>query len=71
MLISLTTLILAANLLYASVGHAGASGYVAAMALCGVTPDVMKTNALTLNILVATIAIVRFYRAGCFSWSIF
>jgi uncharacterized membrane protein YfcA len=68
---SLTILILAAALLYSSVGQAGASGYLAAMALLGIAPDVMKPTALVLNILVATIATIKFYRAGCFSWSIF
>jgi uncharacterized protein len=57
-------------LLYSSVGHAGASGYLAAMALFGIAPLVMRPAALTLNILVATIATVQFYRAGCFSWRI-
>jgi len=56
--------------LYSSVGHAGASGYIAAMALFAVAPAVMKPTALTLNILVATIATVRFYRAGYFSWRV-
>jgi hypothetical protein len=64
----LTLLVLAAALLYSSVGHAGASGYLAAMALFGVAPAVMKPTALTLNILVASIATIKFYRAGCFSW---
>ena len=68
---SLTLLILAAALLYSSVGHAGASGYLAVMALFGVAPTVMKPTALALNILVAAIAFTMFYRAGCFSWSIF
>lgn len=40
------------------------------MALFAVAPDVMKPTALVLNILVATIATVKFYRAGCFSWPI-
>jgi uncharacterized protein len=65
----LAVLILAAAVLYSSVGHAGASGYLAAMALVGVAPIVMKPTALALNILVATIATVRFYRAGYFYWS--
>jgi uncharacterized membrane protein YfcA len=56
--------------LYSSVGHAGASGYLAAMALFAVAPAVMKPTALTLNILVATVATVRFYRAGFFSWRV-
>jgi uncharacterized membrane protein YfcA len=65
----LAVLIFAAAILYSSVGHAGASGYLAAMALVGVAPDVMKPTALALNILVATIATVRYYRAGYFYWS--
>lgn len=58
-------------LLYASVGHAGASGYLAIMALVGVAPAVMKPSALSLNILVSVIAVYQFYRAGAFSWRIF
>jgi len=65
----LAVLIFAAAILYSSVGHAGASGYLAAMALVGVAPEVMKPTALALNILVATIATVRYYRAGYFYWS--
>jgi uncharacterized membrane protein YfcA len=65
----LAVLILAAAILYSSVGHAGASGYLAAMALVGVAPDVMKPTALALNILVATIATARYSRAGYFSWA--
>src|SRR5262249_39514112 len=61
-------LIFAAAVLYSSVGHAGASGYLAAMALFGVAPAVMKPAALTLNIAVALITTFRFYRAGHFSW---
>ncbi|HEX8284381.1 MAG TPA: sulfite exporter TauE/SafE family protein [Pyrinomonadaceae bacterium] len=57
--------------LYSSVGHAGASGYLAAMALAGLAPAVMKPTALTLNILVALVAAARFYRAGFFSWRVF
>lgn len=67
----LGVLIFAAAMLYSSVGHAGASGYLAAMALFGLAPAVMKPTALSLNILVAAIAFVTFYRAGCFSWRIF
>ena len=67
----LAALILLAAALYSSVGHAGASGYLAAMALFGVAPAVMKPTALALNILVATIATLKFYRAGAFSWPLF
>ena len=52
-------------------GHAGASGYLAAMALFGVAPEVMKPTALVLNVLVASIASFKFRRAGHFSWATF
>lgn len=67
----LAALIFAVALLYSTVGHAGASGYLAAMALFGVAPSVMKPTALTLNILVSLVAATKFYRAGFFSWRVF
>ena len=67
----LTAAILVMALLYSSVGHGGGSGYLAAMALLGVAPEVMRPTALTLNVLVAGIATVQFYRAGYFSWRTF
>ena len=67
----ITGLILLLALLYSSVGHGGASGYLAAMVFMGVSPATMRPTALTLNILVAVIATVKFYRAGAFSWSLF
>jgi len=70
-IVFLSALIFVAALLYSSVGHGGASGYLAAMALFGLAPAVMKPTALSLNIFVAAIATIRFHRAKCFSWSIF
>jgi uncharacterized protein len=67
----LAGLIFLAAILYSSVGHAGASGYLAAMALLSVPPDAMKPTALCLNILVATIGTIQFARAGHFAWKIF
>jgi uncharacterized membrane protein YfcA len=67
----LTLLIFTAALLYSSVGHAGASGYLAAMALFNLAPDVMKPTALVLNLVVATVGTIRFAQAGCFSWQVF
>jgi uncharacterized protein len=64
-------LIFAAAVLYSMVGHAGASGYLAAMALLGVPPGQMKPAALGLNILVAGIATWKFYRAGAFNRVLF
>jgi uncharacterized membrane protein YfcA len=57
--------------LYASVGHGGASSYLAVMGLFSLAPDVMKPTALALNILVAGVATFKFYRAGLFSWGLF
>jgi uncharacterized protein len=67
----LAGLIFIAAVLYSSVGHGGASGYLAAMALFGMAPGVMKPTALVLNIIVAAIATFKFTRAGCFDKSLF
>lgn len=57
--------------LYSSVGHAGASGYIAVMSLMSLSPMMIKPTALSLNILVASITTWQFYRAGHFSWKLF
>ncbi|MFN2376631.1 MAG: sulfite exporter TauE/SafE family protein [Candidatus Binatia bacterium] len=57
--------------LYSSVGHAGASGYIAVMTLLGMAPAEIKPTALVLNILVASIGALQFFRAGHFSWQLF
>jgi uncharacterized membrane protein YfcA len=57
--------------LYASVGHGGASSYLAVMGLFSLAPDVMKPTALAINILVSGVATFKFYRAGLFSWRLF
>lgn len=57
--------------LYSSVGHAGASGYIATMTLFGLAPTIIRPTALALNILVATIGSFQFWRAGHFSWKLF
>src|SRR5437764_13255150 len=67
----LTLLIFTAALLYSTVGHGGASGYLAAMALFSIAPDVMKPTALVLNLFVAGVGTIRYARAGCFAWNIF
>lgn len=67
----LTLLIFFAALLYSTVGHGGASGYLAAMALFNVAPEVMKPTALVLNLFVAGIGTFRYVRAGCFDWKLF
>ncbi len=57
--------------LYSSVGHGGASGYLALMAIFSVAPEVMKPTALLLNLFVSLTAFVQYYRGGHFKWSIF
>lgn len=52
---------------YSAVGHAGASGYLAAMAIVGVAPEIMRPVALTLNIVIASFATWRFSDAKFFS----
>lgn len=56
--------------LYTTVGHAGASGYLALMGLFGVAPDVMRPTALVLNIVVSSFTVWRFWRAGLFRWRV-
>jgi uncharacterized membrane protein YfcA len=50
--------------LYSSVGHGGASAYIAAMALFSVAPETMKPTALALNLLVAGFGAWRYWRRG-------
>ncbi|HZH42837.1 MAG TPA: sulfite exporter TauE/SafE family protein [Lysobacter sp.] len=54
--------------LYSSVGHAGASGYLAMMALLGLAPEQMRPTALALNLLVGGIGLARFWRGGHVRW---
>src|SRR5512134_107171 len=67
----LAGLFFAAAILYSSVGHGGASGYLAAMGLVGVAPAIMRPTALVMNIAVASISLYKFTRAGGFRWRLF
>ncbi|MGL4439495.1 MAG: sulfite exporter TauE/SafE family protein [Bosea sp. (in: a-proteobacteria)] len=58
----------AAAALYTSVGHGGASAYIALMALFAVPAASMRPTALVLNVLVASLASTRYIRAGLFRW---
>jgi len=57
--------------MYASVGHGGASGYLAIMALFSLHPEALKPTALMLNIVVAGVGAYLYYSAGHFSWRVF
>ena len=70
-LILLYGLLFLVAFLYASVGHGGASGYLALMALFSFTPEVMKPTALLLNLFVSLTAFIQFYRGKYFIKKIF
>lgn len=57
--------------LYSSVGHGGASGYLALMAIFSISPEVMKPTALLLNLFVSLTSFIQFYRGKHFKWQIF
>lgn len=59
------------SFLYASVGHGGASGYLAIMALFSFAPETMKPTALILNLFVAGISFIYYYKAGFFNKKLF
>ncbi len=57
--------------LYSSVGHGGASGYLALMALFGFAPESMKSSALIMNIFVSFTAFYAYFKGGYFKWKLF
>lgn len=59
------------SFLYSSVGHGGASGYLALMALFSFAPESMKPTALLLNLFVAGISFYYYYKEGYFNKKLF
>jgi uncharacterized membrane protein YfcA len=57
--------------LYSSVGHGGASGYLALMAIFSFDPNFMKPTALILNLFVSLVSFILFFREGHFKWKLF
>lgn len=70
-IVALSAAVFVVALLYSSVGHAGASGYIAVMTLFGLGVEVIRPTALALNILVAAIGFIQWWRGGHFSWALF
>ncbi len=68
LVIALSLLVI--GFLYSSVGHGGASGYIALLSLYGLMPAHYKPLILLLNIIVAGISFIQFYRAGFFKWNL-
>ena len=71
MTITFLLLLFIVALLYASVGHGGASGYLALMAIYGFVPEVMKPTALILNLFVSLTSFLMFLKGGHFKWKLF
>lgn len=67
----LIPLVFCAALLFSSVGHGGATAYLASFALIGMAPASMRPAALCLNVLVASIALYKFYKVRAFDWQLF
>jgi len=68
--ILIPVLLLIVAFLYASVGHGGASGYIAVLTLFSISATVYKPVVLILNIVIAGIAFIQYYRAGYFKWNL-
>ncbi len=60
------TILIVVAFLYASIGHGGASGYLGLMALFSIDPMIMRSSALTLNLFVAGVSFIAYYRGGYF-----
>ena len=69
--VALALAVAAVAFLYSTVGHAGASGYIAVMSLFGLAATTIRPTALTLNVLVSLLTTWQFWRAGHFSWRLF
>ena len=63
-------LVFSLAILYSSVGHGGASGYLALMAIFSFPPEFMRPSALVLNVFVSSIALFSFYRSGHFRFKL-
>lgn len=67
----LLLLLLIIAFLYASVGHGGASGYIAVMVMVGIAPAMIRPSALVMNLAVAAFSFIGFYQAGHFKYKLF
>jgi uncharacterized protein len=67
-LLAIALMMTVAAALYSSVGHGGASAYLAIMALFSIAPEMMRPTALALNLLVSGLAAVSFALRGQTNW---
>lgn len=57
--------------MYSSIGHGGASGYIAVLSLIDMSSEIIRPSALVLNVFVASISFIQYYRGGHFNWKLF
>lgn len=67
----LLLIFLVVSFLYSSIGHGGASGYIAMLSILGMSSAIIRPSALVLNVFVASISFYQFYKAGHFKWKLF
>lgn len=70
-LTGLLFILLVVSFLYSSIGHGGASGYIAMLSIIGMSSEIIRPSALVLNVFVATISFIQYYRGGYFKWNLF
>ena len=67
----LLVILLAVSFFYSSIGHGGASGYIAVLTILNLSVSVIRPSALLLNVFVAGISFFQYYTAGYFKWKLF
>lgn len=70
-LVGLLLILLVVSFLYSSIGHGGASGYIAVLSIIGMSSAVIRPSALVLNVFVASISFFQYYKGGHFRWKLF
>lgn len=70
-LAGLLCILLIVSFLYSSIGHGGASGYIAVLSILGMSHEIIRPSALVLNVFVASISFIQYYRGGHFNWKLF
>ncbi len=70
-LVGLLVILFLVSFLYSSIGHGGASGYIAVLSIIGMSSTIVRPSALILNVFVASISFYQYYKGGYFRWKLF
>ncbi len=70
-LVGLLLILFLVSFLYSSIGHGGASGYIAVLSILGMSSAIIRPSALVLNVFVASISFYQYYKGGHFRWKLF